>query len=806
MEALLADLRYAARSLLKSPGFATVAVLTLALGAGANTAIFTAVDAALLRDPPFAHPENLVVLWEQNPGLDKAREPVSAANFRDWKAESRAFSDMSLWVSWGHTLTGIGDPEEIETVRVSGSLFRLLGAAPLHGRVLLPDDETAGQDKVVVLSHAFWVQRMGADPGVIGRTLRLDDEPLTIVGVMPSRFRFPGSAKVAMWLPLTVQPSELVSRAERMFNVLARLSPGVSIDRAKDKMGALAGRLAASYPATNAGWSVEMAPLSELIEGSARRPLLVLFGAAGFVLLIACANVANLSLARAARRQRELGIRAALGAGQLRLTRLLLTESALLAFGGGLLGLLAALWGTRVLSQIGAAHLPGWAAIQMDGRVLAFATAVSILTALLCGIGPARRAARLAPREAMERGFSPRTLAGRWLQPRHILVVGEVAISFVLLVGAGLLLRSFSKLVQVDPGFRPEQLLAVTIFLPERKYPEGVRQSAFFDALLARVRRLPTVSSASAVTTLPLNPVGIDYDLPFSVEGQGPTAPGESPRLDFRLAGPDYFRTLGVPLIRGRDFRSDDRAGAPAVTIVSQTLASRFFGTTDPVGRRVRIGGGIGSSEIVGVVADVRHDGLDARPTPEMYVPYPQYPHSGMTLVLRVRGDPLLVVSPVKTEVLQLDPTLAISQIATLPEILANSVSGERFNAMLLGSLAALALALASLGIYGVLAYLVNLQTREIGLRLALGARPSQVLSRILRQGLGLTAAGVIAGVGGALIVTRVLAGLLYEVTPEDPPTFAGIAVLLFAVATLACAVPARRAARVDPMIALRSE
>jgi putative ABC transport system permease protein len=560
------------------------------------------------------------------------------------------------------------------------------------------------------------------------------------------------------------------------------------------------------YPATNAGWGVEVAPLSDLIEGSARRPLLVLFGAAGFVLLIACVNVANLSLARVTRRQRELGIRAALGAGQLRLTRLLLAESALLAFAGSLCGLAVAVWGTELLSRIGAGHLPAWTVVRMDYRVLAFATAVSVMTALLCGIVPARRAARPDLHAAMEPGTASRRIAGGRLRLRQVLVIGEIAMSFVLLVGAGLLLRSFAKLVQVDPGFRPEQLLAVTIFLPERKYSQSDRQAAFFGALLERVRILPGVVSASAVTTLPLNPVGIDYDLPFSVEGDAPKSPGEATRLDFRLASPDYFRTLGVPLIRGRDFRDDDRKGAPPVTIVNQTLAHRFFGATDPVGRRVRIGGGIGSSEIVGVVADVRHDGLDTSPAPEMYVPYPQYPHGGMTLLLRVRGDPLLLAAPVKGEVRELDPTLAVSQVATLPEILASSVSGERFNVLLLGSLAVLALGLACLGIYGVLAYLVNLQSREIGLRLALGARPRQVLSGVLRQGLGLTAAGVIAGIGGALVVTRVLAGLLYEVKPEDPATFAGITLLLFSVATLACAVPARRAARVDPMVALRSE
>lgn len=806
METLLQDLRFAVRQLIKQPVFTGVSVLTLALGIGANTAIFSAVDAALLRDPPFEDSQSLVVLWEQNRELDKVRESVSAANFRDWQANNRAFKDMASWASWGHTLTGIGDPEEIETVRVSGGLFQLLGAVPLRGRTLLLDDEKAGHDRVVVLSHAFWAQRLGSDPEAVGRTLSLDDEPFTIVGVMPAEFRFPGDSRVALWLPLTFQPSELVTRSERRFNVLGRLAPGISLARAREDMGLVARRLEGSYPSTNAGWSVEITPLSELMEGTARRPLMVLFGASGFVLLIACANVANLSLARAARRRQELGIRAALGAGQMRITRLLLAESGLLAFAGGLSGLVVAVWGAAVLSQSEAAQLPAWTVIRVDGRILAFAAASTVLTALVCGLGPARRAARPDLRGAIDRDRAPRTVAGRRLPLRNILVVAEIAISFVLMVGAGLLLRSFGKLLQVDPGFQPEKLLAVTVFLPERKYAHGAPQTAFFDALLERARNLPDVVSAAAVTTLPMNPVGINYDLPFSVDGEAPEAATGAPRLDFRLASPDYFRTLGVPLLRGRDFNRDDRHGTPPVTIVNQTLARRFFGSSDPVGRRVRIGGGIGSSEIVGVVADVRHDGLDATPSPEMYVPYAQYPHGGMTLVLRTGTDPHLLAGSVKGAVLELDPTLAISQIATFPQILSNSVSGERFNLTLLGGLAGVALGLAALGIYGVLAYLVSLQTREIGVRLALGARPRQVLGRVLKQGLVLTAAGVTAGIVGALIVTRVLTGLLYEVRPEDPATFGGIAVTLFLVAALACAVPARRAARVDPMVALRSE
>jgi predicted permease len=800
---LLQDLRFAARQLAKQPVLTGAAVLTLALGIGANTAIFSAVDAVLFRDPVFPDPGRLVVVWEENRAQERTREPVSAANFRDWQQESRSFQALGAWAQWGHTLTGHGEPQEIETVRVSGSLFSLLGTAPQFGRYIMPEDERPGMERVVVLSHAFWVQQFGADPDVIGRRLRLDEQTMTVIGVMPTEFRFPGNAGVALWLPLTFNSSELITRSERRFQVIGRLGPGVTVAAARGEMERIASRLALTYPGTNRGWTVALVPLREVMSGSAGRPLAILLGAAGFVLLIACANVAHLSLARATHRQSELGIRTALGASQLQLTRLLLSESALLALSGGIAGVALALWGVDMLTSLGAAHLPGWSVIRVDSRVLAYATAITGMTILGSGLVPALHASKLPDRSMarMKVGGATANL-GRL---RRLLVVGEIAASFILLVGAGLLLRSFAKLIREDPGFQPERLLAATIFLPEQKYTDDARQAAFFESLLERVKAMPEVVATAAVTTLPLNPVGIDYRLPFEISGESAGDSGNTPRIDFRVASLNYFRTLGIPLL-GRDFTTQDRAGTPKVVIINRSLARRFFGSIAPLGREVQLGGGVGRAEIVGVVGDVRHRGLDVLPVPEMYVPLAQYPHGGMTLVVRSRGDPSDLAPAVIGHIHALDPTLGISQLTTVPQLLSASVSRERFTSFLLGSFAAVALAVAALGIYGVLAYIVGRRTREIGVRLALGARPLSMMSGVLRQGLSLTLTGIVVGVGGALLATRLLGGLLHDVRPHDPATYSIIAFIFLAVALLACAVPARRAARVDPIIALRSE
>ncbi len=801
MAPLFRDLRFAARQLLRQPMFTAVATLTLALGIGANTAIFSTLDAVLLRDPPFQSPDRLAVLWEQKRTGERSHEPVSAANFRDWQRETRTFQSLAAWTQWDHTLTGLGEPQEIPTVRVSGSLFSLLGASPRMGRAILPEDEQPGRDRVVVLSHAFWLQHFAARPDVIGRVVRLDDEPKTVIGVKPPPVRFPGDARVAMWLPLTFSSSELITRSERRFEVIGRLAPGATLTAARREMEDISRRLALAYPASNTGWSVEIAPLREVMSGTAGRPLVILLGAAGFVLLIACANVAHLSLARATHRQRELGIRTAVGANRPQLLRLLLSESALIATLGGVGGVALAYWGVELVSTVGAATLPGWSIVRVDGRVLGFAAAMSMLTALASGLAPALHASRATPRTIEHtKGAGAAGLS----RLRRILIVGEIAVSFILLVGAALLLRSFGKILREDPGFQPERLLAATVFLPEQKYQTGVQEAAFFGSLLERLEAVPAIVDAGAVTSLPLNAVGIDYGLPFAVAGESVTL-ADAPRVDFRVASPNYFRTLGVPL-SGRDFTTHDGAGAPKVVIINRSLAQRVFGSAVPIGRQVLIGGGIGRAEVVGVAGDVRHKGLDTQPGPEMYVPLAQYPHGGMTVVVRTRGDPLDLAPVLKAQVSTIDPTLAISQLTTVPQLLSESVSRQRLTSILLGSFAAVALVVAALGIYGLLAYLVGRQTREIGVRLALGAHPSWMMRAVLRQGVSLAAIGIAVGAGGALLITRLLAGLLYEITPHDPATFAAIGLLFVTVALLACAVPARRAARIDPMVALRSE
>ncbi|MBA3346672.1 MAG: ABC transporter permease [Gemmatimonadales bacterium] len=790
----LRDLRYAGRRLLRSPGFTATAVLTLALGIGANTAIFSLVDAALLRPLPFREPDRLAVLWESQQAQGKEREKVSAANFLDWRRESSVFSDLAAWTHWGRAVTGAGEPEELSVIRASANLFDLLGVQPELGRGFLSEEETPGRERVVVLSHALWTQRFGAEPGVLGRTLTLDGEPYQIVGVMPSGFRFPGDESVALWSPLAFDASELVTRAERRFDVLGRLGPGISLQEARAELGSVAGRLSKEHAKTNAGWSVTLEPAAEVASAGSRGILAMLLGTVAFVLLIACANVGHLFLARAVDREREMAIRAALGAGPSRLARLVLLESGLVAAGGAALGVVLASWAVPAILALDPGVLPAWQPARLDGRVLLFTTALLVFTTVACGVLPALQSARADLRVPRR----PRLRQG--------LIIGEVALSVVLLIAAGLLLRSLHRLQQVDPGFDPEHVLAATIFLSGSRYDDDARQAAFFSDLIGRLRAVPGVEAAGAVTTLPMNPVGIDYDLPFSAGGQPPSTAAEEQQVDFRVASEDYFQVIGIPLLRGRPFTAADRAGTPRVVVVNETLVRRLFPREDPAGRQVWLGGGMGQATIVGVVGEVRHRGLDARPRPEMYVPFRQYPHGGMTVVVRTISDPAALGRAVKEQVYALDPSQPVNDLITLPQLLALSVSPRRFNLLLLGAFAALALVLAAIGVYGVIAYSVSQRTREIGVRIALGAGGREIRRAVSRPGLTLTLAGVLLGSAAAWALTRLLGNELYEISPHDPLTFAAVALLILGVASAACEVPAWRASRTDPLIALRSE
>jgi predicted permease len=801
--ALVGEVRLAVRRLRRSPGFTAAAVLTLALGIGANTALFSLADAALLRPLPYPTADRLMMLWETQPAAGKPRERASAANFIDWRRQAPAFDEMAAWDDWGMALTGAGEPEELSTVQVSSNLFSLLGVTPALGRAFVLEEETSGRDRVVVLSHDFWAGRFGGDPGVIGRTLTLDGQPHEIIGVMAEGFRFPDEASVALWNPLAFDASDLVTRAERRFQVIGRLAPGVTPADAQSQLELVAARLADAHPETNAGWSAIVVPAAEAVAAGGRPALTLLLGTVALVLLLACANVAHLFLARTTDRERELVVRVALGGGPARLLRLLVLESGAVAVLGALVGIALAVWAVPMVYTLDPGLLPRWREGAVDLRVLGLTTALLVPVVFACGVLPGLHALRLgaAPAQA-----GLRLTAGRErTRVRRALIVAEVSLAAVLLAMAGLHLRSLVRLQQVDPGFDGERVLAATIFLSGPRYTSDEPQIGFFHDLLERLDGQPGVVAAGAVTTLPMNPIGIDYDLPFSVDGSPPPSPAERREVDFRVVAGDYFSAIGVPVV-GRTFDATDREDGARVAMVNRTLAERYFPGESPLGRQVWVGGGIGQATVVGVVGDVRHRGLAARPKPELYVPFRQYPHGGLTVVVRGLGDPTGLTRVLKASVYGIDPAQPIADLTTLPALLNGSVAPQRFNLMLLGGFAALALVLAAVGVYGIVAYTVSGRTREIGIRMALGAAGREVGRSVMGPALGPSVAGIAIGSAGAVLLGRALAPDLYEVSPQDPLTFAFVAFILLGAAAIACAIPARRASRIDPVIALRSE
>ena len=799
------DLRFAARYLLKRPAFTLIAVAALALGLGANTAIFSVVNAVLIRPLPFPASDELVVLWSHNPAETPEREQLSADDFLDWRARSTTLSGMAAWLYWGLSMTGTGEPEDVTVARVSPNMFGILGVQPARGRTFLPEEEQLGREKVVILSHSFWAQRFGSDERIVNRTIHLDGKPYTVVGVMPPAFQFPDDSDVRMWVPLAFTPSDRRHRTQRMFYVLARRAPGMTMDRVTSELRTITSALAADHPATNKGWTVLVDDAKDVTIGENREPLLVLLGAVGFVLLIACANVANLFLARAADRQREIAVRIALGAERSRVIRQLLAESLLVAAAAGALGLLIAMWGIDLLSRLDPGHLPQWNEIRIDGGVLLFTGLAVLFTTFGAGLAPAIHASRPDLALSLKEGTTSAMLAGIRARLRHVLVVAEVAMAIVLLVGAGLLIRSFQRLQSVDPGFDPSRLLVATVFLPDTRYAEDAKQAAFFADLLQRVRSVPGVRSAGAVTALPMEPTGIDHDIPAQFE-RFPLPVGADDEVDFRIASDGYFATMGIPLVDGREFTVRDDARATPVAIINRVLASRLPAGERAVGQRLLWGDGGSALEIVGVVDGIRHRGLDAQPRPELYVPYQQLQYGSMAVVVRTDDDRLALAPAVKQQVYAIDPLQPVARVTTMEDLIGSSVSARRFNMVLLGTFAALALALSAVGIFGVISYSVAQRTREIGLRMALGARSGDVLAMVLRDGLVLAAIGIAIGLAGALALTRVLSSLLYEISPMDPLTFGGVAALIMVVAGVACFIPARRAATVEPMIALRHE
>jgi putative ABC transport system permease protein len=801
MRTLLQDVRYAARVLVRQPGFAAVAVLTLALGVGANTAIFSVVNAVLLRPLPFAEPDQLVRVYEKRPKLGRTRNVVSAPDFIDWRGQSQTFDSMAAYNGWGASLTGDGEPQRITGALASADLFRVLRAEPMLGRAFAAEEDRPGAPRVVVISHGLWRRRFGADPSAVGKAVTLGGEPYTVVGVMPPAFQFP-DPETEVWAPLALDPQDQSSRGSHYLSVVARLKTGVTREQAQAEMDAIAGRLEQQYQ-VNTGHGVNVFALHDEVVGGVRKSLFVLLGAVGFVLLIACANVANLLLARGAARQAEIAVRTALGASRWRVVRQLLTESLLLFVWGGALGLLLAVWGVDLFVALSPPGTPRVHEIRADAWVFGFTFLVSLATGVVFGLLPALQASKPDLHAALKEGGRDRLGGGSRTRLRGLLVVAEVASAVVLLVGAGLLLKSFVRLRQVSPGFDTANVLTMQLSLPPSRYRDGASQAAFFRQLLQRVEALPGVRAAGAVAGLPLT--GNMASRYFEIEGRPPRPAGEGLNANFNLASPGYFRALGVPLVSGRQFDERDASGAPEVVVVNETMARRFWPDEDPLGKRLRIANNPWRT-VVGVVADVKNDGLSAEPKPEMFYPLLQSPLPFMTLVVRTDTDPKTLAAAVGREVRAVDADEPVYDVKTMDERLAESVSPQRLTTLLVGVFAALAMTLAGVGIYGVISYSVAQRTREMGVRMALGAQKGDVLKLVLRQGLLLALAGVLIGLAGAFALTRVMSGLLYGVSVTDPATFAGVAVMLTAVALVACLVPALRAARVDPMVALRYE
>ena len=822
MNTLWQDVRYGCRMLMKNPSITAVAIIAFGLGIGANTAIFSVVNAVLLRPLPFKDPERLVAVWEGNVKRSSVKSGGAASypDFADWRAQNGVFERMAAYHYSDFTLAGdSGEPAHMQGAIVSADLFQVLGVAPTTGRTFLPEEDQpggAGGARAVILSDSLWRQRFSADTKILGRTIKIDGRSFNIVGVMPSGFQFPIQAEpVELWTTMAVDAETAdgsspitEQRGAHYLNVVARLKPGVTMEQAKAEMDVIAQNLQKQYPDTNANFGVGMVSLQEFWVGDLRPALLILFGAVGCVLLIACANVANLLLARATARYKEVAIRAALGASRLRVMRQLLTESLLLAILGGALALLLALWGTDLLIKFIPEDVPRLAEIHIDGRVLGFTMLLSVLTGVVFGLAPALNASKTSLTESLKEGGRSGTDGARRNRVRSALVVMEVALSLVLLVGAGLLLQSLLRLQQVNPGFNPKNVLTFRLDLPAVKYSTSQQIGDFFGQLQTRIEELPGVQAASAVSPLPLS--NANMGVVFETEGR-PVAKSERHPTDLRIISPDYFRTMSILLIKGRDFTARDDLKSPSVIIINETLARQYFPNEDPIGKRIKPTVSADDNEppmrqIIGIVGDVKHRGLSALPKPEVYVPHAQVPFSSMTLVVRTASDTRSITSAVQGTLREMDKDLPLYNVRTLEQYLGRSSARPRFNALLLSAFACVALLLTGVGLYGVMAYSVAQRTHEIGIRMALGAQTGDVLRMVVRHGMTLALLGVVLGLGGAFALTRLMASLLYGVSATDPWTFAGLSLLLCVVAFIACYMPSRRATKVDPLIALRHE
>jgi putative ABC transport system permease protein len=813
MKGLLQDVRYALRQLRKSPGFASVAILTLTLGIGATTAIFSVIDGVLLQPLPFNSPDRLYTLWERNVKMGYEQNPPAAANFRDWRERNRVFEQLAAFDSARKfDLAGNGNPERVDGAAVSPGVFEILGVSPVLGRTFSSDEDQSGHERVILLSYGLWQRRFNRDQSVVGKQITVDGQNFTVVGVMPPAFQFPGDTGTVLniftapaaevWVPLALTPTQWNERSSHYLQVIGRLKSGIAPSAAQDQLDAIEQDLTREYPRDFIGTDVKLVPLQAQVVGSVRSALIVLFGAVVFVLLIACANIANLLLARATARQREIAIRSALGATSARLLRQMATESMALAIAGGLLGTFLSLWAIRLIRTVLPSNFPRSADIHLNASVLLFTALVSMGAAFIFGLAPALQSFKIRPSESLKQsergaeGFIHSRL-------RNALVVSEIALALILLVGTGLLLRSFSRLREVNLGFQPNDVLTMEISLPDVRYPDP-QKAAFFAQLLERIRTLPGVKSAGAIGHLPL---GGDIESYYmQVEGRAPL-PNEFANPDCHVVMPGYFEAMKVPLLEGRFPDQKDNLDSPHVVLINDIVARNVFPNENPIGKRLRMGFNGFSGEIIGVVRHTSHLSLDLGPVEEVYTSYLQAPFwNQLSLTVRTGSDPMALAEPIRALVRLMDNDEPVAKIRTMDEVTQDSAAEPRFRAFLLGSFAFAALLLGGIGLYGVMSYTVAQRTHEIGVRMALGASRSQVTELVLRDGLRLTLTGLALGIVGALALVHLLTSMLYEVRPTDPLTFVGMSIFLAAIALFASCLPARRAAKVDPMVALRYE